>query len=145
MFSLNGKRTPAERHLTSLKTGLLLLMSLTPTITSAKLLRGVGPPETLSSIAVIFRMYWGPFRLGAGLLRSLMIPAFGSIKCFILPCKLTCKINRASHFPATISWLQSTGLSHHWITSAITSDNAVLGQALQILADIQINHAQSKS
>lgn len=87
---MDGKRISAERHLTSLKTGLLLLMSLTPTITSAKLLRGVGPPEALSSIAVMFSVYCGPFRLGGGFLRSLMIPKFGSIKChFILLCKQT--------------------------------------------------------
>lgn len=76
--SYDGKRISAERHLTSLKTGLLLFTSLTPTITSAKLLRGVGPPETLSSMAVMFSTYRGPFRLGSGLRRSLMIPEFGS-------------------------------------------------------------------
>lgn len=74
----DGKRVSAERHLTSLKTGLLLFTSLTLTITSAKLLRGVGPPDTLSSMAVMFRMYCGPLRRGSGLRRSLMIPEFGS-------------------------------------------------------------------
>lgn len=58
-------------------------MSLTPTITSAKLLRRVGPPEALSSMAVTFRVYCGPFRLGGGFLRSLMIPEFGNIKCHV--------------------------------------------------------------
>lgn len=116
---MDGKRISAERHLTSLKTGLLLFMSLTPTITSAKLLRGVGPPEALSSIAVMFSVYCGPFRLGGGFLRSLMIPKFGSIKChFILLCKQTNKIKWASHFSATallvqfVFCLQSIGISH---------------------------------
>lgn len=99
-YSLDRERTSGERHLTSLKTGLLLLMSLTPTITSAKLLRGVGPPEALSSIAVTFRVYCGPFRLGGGFLRSLMIPGFGSIKCHV---NLLCKHTKSSKHHISLS------------------------------------------
>lgn len=93
-------------------------MSLTPTITSAKLLRGVGPPEALSSIAVTFRVYCGPFRLGGGFLRSLMIPEFGSIKCHV---NLLCKHTKSSEHHISLSqycwlslyfWLQSTGTYH---------------------------------
>lgn len=60
--------------LTSGKTGLLLLTSLMPTMTWAELLSGNGPPDALSSVAVMLRMYWGPLSLGGGLLLSLMTP-----------------------------------------------------------------------
>lgn len=95
--SYDGKRVSAERHLTSLKTGLLLFTSLTPTITSAKLLRGVGPPETLSSMAVMFRAYCGPLRLGSGLRRSLMIPEFGSKVQFYFTTQTNKKKSRQQH------------------------------------------------
>lgn len=60
--------------LTSWNTGLLLLMSLIPTMTWAELLSGYGPPDALSSVAVMVRTYCGPVSLGGGLLRSLMMP-----------------------------------------------------------------------
>lgn len=69
-------------NLTSSNTGLLLLMSLMPTMTWAELLRGSGPPAALSSVAVTLRTYWGPRSLGGGLRRSLMMPVNNSIKHF---------------------------------------------------------------
>lgn len=46
-----------------------------PTMTWVALLSGYGPPDALSSVAVMLRMYCGPLSLGAGLLLSLMMPA----------------------------------------------------------------------
>lgn len=46
-----------------------------PTMTWVELLSGSGPPDALSSVAVMLRTYWGPLSLGGGLLLSLMMPA----------------------------------------------------------------------
>lgn len=75
MFTAAGSSsTPLWRSVTSGKTGLLLLMSLIPTTTWAELLSGSGPPDALSSVAVMLRTYWGPLSLGGGLLLSWMMP-----------------------------------------------------------------------
>lgn len=70
--------------LTCSNTGLLLLMSLMPTMTWAELLRGRGPPAMLSSVAVTFSTYCGPRSLGGGLRRSLIIPSTNTAR---LHCK----------------------------------------------------------
>lgn len=69
-----AEQTGATDSFTSWKTGLLLLMSLIPTMTWVELLRGYGPPDALSSVAVMLRTYCGPLNLGGGLRLSLMIP-----------------------------------------------------------------------
>lgn len=56
------------------KTGLLLLTSSIFTTTWAVLVRGWGPPEALSSVAVTFRTYSVPCSSGNGLARSLTSP-----------------------------------------------------------------------
>lgn len=62
-------------RLTFSKTGLLLLTSSTPTITCAVEDRAWGPPEALSSAAVMLRTYSTPWRWGGGLERSRIKPA----------------------------------------------------------------------
>lgn len=71
----HGNPTLPVGSLTSWKTGLLLLTSLIPTTTWVELLSGNGPPDALSSVAVMLSTYWGPLSLGGGLLLSLMMPA----------------------------------------------------------------------
>lgn len=64
-----------EAHIfTFWKTGLLLLTSSIFTTTWAVLVRGWGPPEALSSVAVTFRTYSVPWSSGNGLARSLTSP-----------------------------------------------------------------------
>lgn len=61
--------------LTFSKTGLLLLTSSTPTMTCAVEDRGWGPPEALSSTAVMLSTYSTPWRWGGGLERNRIKPA----------------------------------------------------------------------
>lgn len=63
------------RRLTFSKTGLLLLTSSTPTMTCAVEDRAWGPPEALSSTAVMLSTYSTPWRWGGGLERSRIKPA----------------------------------------------------------------------
>lgn len=73
--SLHSPVQMTEAHIfTFWKTGLLLLTSSIFTTTWAVLVRGWGPPEALSSVAVTFRTYSVPCSWGNGLARSLTSP-----------------------------------------------------------------------